>query len=136
MRTSVRGLTVPVVACLAMVLLGVSAAPDPSPLPSVSPAVLESAPPAVILDITVVPQPIQPGKPVSITIHTTAGVAEIEGHVFAHTFTIPKTGDGVFYGAGNVPWWARFFHGTVNVTFVASDAGGTPLQEMVEPIHM
>jgi hypothetical protein len=34
-----------------------------------------------------------------------------------------------------VPWWARFFHGSINVTFTASDASGDTAQ-FVQNIRM
>jgi hypothetical protein len=55
--------------------------------------------------------------------------------VLTYSFTLPKTGDGVFYGATKVPWWARFFHGTFNMTFVATDANGAT-SEMEQSIRI
>jgi hypothetical protein len=133
MWTSARRLVCPALAGLtALTLLAASPAPDlPTPVPAVSP----SASAVAILDITVAPDPVRANAPVSITIHTTPNVVLLQGRVLAHSFTVPKTGDGLFYGAGKVPWWARFFHGSINVTFTASDAGGNT-SEFVQTIRM
>jgi len=119
---SARCLVFPALAGLTVLtLIAASPAPDlPLPSPSASP----SAPAVAILDITVTPDPVRANAQVSITIHTTPNVVLLQGSVFAHSFTVPKTGEGLFYGAGKVPWWARFFHGSVNVTFTATDASG------------
>jgi hypothetical protein len=94
-----------------------------------------SAAPLAILDVTVAPDPLRPNEMVSITIHTTPNVVLLQGHVLTYSFTLPKTGDGVFYGATKVPWWARFFHGTFNATFVATDASGAT-SEMGQSIRI
>ena len=94
-----------------------------------------SAAPLAILDVSVTPDPLRANGPVSITIHTTPNVVLLQGRVLSYSFTVPKTGDGVFYGAGKVPWWARFFHGTFNATFVATDANGAT-SEMEQSIRI
>jgi hypothetical protein len=115
-----------------LALIAASPAPDlPSPAPSAS----LSAPAVTIFDITLTPNPVRANAQVSITIHTTPNAVVLQGRVFGHSFTVPKTGDGLFYGAGNVPWWARFFHGSINVTFTASDASGDTAQ-FVQNIRM
>ena len=114
----------------ALALIAASPAPDSS-VPSPAPA----ASAVVIYDIVVVPDPVKPNSPVTITIHTTPNVVTLQGRVLAHDFKVPKTGDGLFYGAGKVPWWARFFHGSLNVTFTASDANGDTA-DFVQTIRM
>lgn len=127
MWTGTRCLALPALAGLTVVaLIGMSPAPDasgpvlPVPVPSIAAV--------AIIDVVVSPEPIQANKPVSLVIHTTPNAVRVQVRVLAHSFTIPKTGEGVFSGAGAVPWWARFIHGAFKATFVATDAGGETAQ--------
>jgi hypothetical protein len=126
MRTGARNLAL--ASLTAVLLLGVSAPVDPAAAPSPNPIV-------VIFDVVVSPDPVRSGKPVSVTVHTTPNVVLLQGRVMGHNFTVPKTGDGIFYGSSKVPWWARFFHGAFNVTFTASDEFGEASQ-MEQTVHI
>lgn len=137
MPTSARRFALLPMALLASVIL-VAAAPSPEPVTGSSPAATPAAgaaPAVSIVEVDVSPDPVQAGKPVTITIRTSSNAVTVTGRAFAHNFTIPKTGDGVFSGTGGVPWWARFFHGSVNVRFSASDGNGGTAQ-MEHSIHM
>jgi hypothetical protein len=133
MPTRARRFALLPAAILAAVLL-LAAAPGSEP--SGTPAPVVSAPPSPaaatssvsIVDVEVSPEPIRAGKPVTVTVHTSSNAVAVTGRALGHNFTMPKTGDGVFSGTGNVPWWARFFHGSVNVTFSASDGNGGAAQ--------
>lgn len=114
----------------ALVLVAASpAAETPTPVAT------SSAAPLAIIDVEVSPDPVRANQPVSVTIHTTPNAVLLQARVFSHAFTIPKSGDGLFYGAGSVPWWARFLHGSFSVTFIATDASGATAQ-MDERIRM
>jgi hypothetical protein len=129
MRTGARFLALALPAGTAVVLLlGVSAPVDPAASPAANPVV-------AILEVVVSPDPVRSGKPVSVTIHTTPNVVLMQGRVMGHNFTVPKTADGVFYGSSKVPWWTRFFHGVVNVMFIATDENGEASQ-MEQTVHM
>jgi hypothetical protein len=130
MRTGARfpALASPAGLAAVLLLLGVSAPVDPAVEPTANPAV-------AILEVVVSPDPVRSGKPVSVTIHTTPNVVLLQGRVMGHNFTVPKTADGVFYGRGKVPWWARFLHGAFNVVFTAIDENGDASQ-MEQTVHM
>ena len=135
MPAQVRRLVMSVFAGFAvLMLIGASPAPDAStPPPAVSsPA---STAPVEIFDVTVSPDPVRANASASVMIHTTPNVVSIGIKVIGHTFIIPKTGDGVFFGAGKVPWWARFFHGAFSVMFIATGPNGATA-EMNQTVRM
>jgi hypothetical protein len=103
------------ISCI-LLLRGVPvAAATPSPAPVATPA---------IYDVMVTPDHLRPGHSFVITIHTSPDVTSVEGSVLKYRFGIPQTGPGVFSATAHVPWWARIFHGTFHVAFVASNAAG------------
>jgi hypothetical protein len=81
-----------------------------------------------IYDVTVTPDHLRPGHSFVIMIRTTPDVASVEGSVLKYRFGIPKTAPGVFTATAHVPWWARIFHGTFHVQFVATDSTGARAQ--------
>ena len=101
-------------AAAALVLMGAS--PGPVPVPSGAPE---------ILDVSVMPEPLRVGKPLSIVVHTAADVISIQGRVLSFKFTVPKSADGTFSVRGRVPWFARLYHGSFQMTFIATDTSGT-----------
>ena len=129
MRTRARFLAFASLTMSAVLLLGASPAPEVTASPVVSPV------PIGIIDVVISPNPVQSGKDVSLTVHTTPNAVQLQGHVLGHEFTLPKTGEGLFYGAGKIPWWARFFHGSLKVMFVAKDESGAAAQ-MEQTIRM
>ena len=100
----------------------------PTPAPTSTPLAAPSPAGPAILEITVSPEPIRAGKQVSIMVRTTPDVVTIAAHVLTFSFSLPKTGDGSFSGTAKVPWWALFYHGSFQITFVARDAEGTETQ--------
>jgi hypothetical protein len=104
----------------AIALLG--SAPD-APAPASSGAVMSPADPAII-DVSITPEPLQAGKPISIVVHATPSVVSVQGSVLAFKFPVPKTAAGTFSAAGKVPWFARLYHGTFHIAFVGLDAAG------------
>jgi hypothetical protein len=98
-------------ALAALILVGASPAPAPSGAPE-------------ILDVSILPEPLRAGKPLSIVVHTAPSVISIEGRVLSFKFTVPKTGEGTFSAHGRVPWFARLYHGSFQMTFIATDASG------------
>jgi hypothetical protein len=97
----------------ALILMGASPAPAPSP----------SGGPEII-DVSVLPEPLRVGKPLSIVVHTAPGVTAVQGRVLSFKFTVPKTGAGTFSAQGRVPWFARLYHGSFQMTFTATDTTG------------
>jgi hypothetical protein len=133
MPALVRRLAFPAYAALAALLLMGAAEPEATPAPTVAPS--GSAALVAIYDVTVSPDPVRASKPASVTIHTTPNVISIGIKVVGHTFTVPKTGEGLFYGEGKVPWFAHFFHGAFTVTFIATGPNGATA-EMNQTVHM
>jgi len=88
---------------------------------------LDPAAPA-ILAVSVTPEPVKLGAPVTATVLTTPEVVSVQGHVAAFNFNIPKTGDGVFSGTTTVPRWAALFHGLFKVRFTAKTSDGEQTQ--------
>ena len=99
-------------AALAALLL-TSASPAPAP-----------SEPGAILDVSVSPEPLRVGKPLSIVVHTAPDVISIQGHVLSFKFSVPKTADGTFSAQGRVPWFARLYHGSFQIIFTAVDLTG------------
>jgi len=98
-------------AALAALLL-TSASPEPAP----------SGP--AILDVSVLPEPLRAGKPLSIVVHTAPDVISIQGSVLSFKFSVPKTADGTFSAHGRVPWFAHLYHGSFQIIFTAVDLTG------------
>ena len=98
-------------ALAALILMGASPAPVPSG--------------TEILNVSVSPEPLRVGKPVSIVVRTAPEVTSVEGRVLSFKFAVPKTGPGTFSAHGRVPWYARLYHGTFHMTFTATDENGT-----------
>jgi hypothetical protein len=98
-------------ALAALILMGASPAPVPSG--------------TEILNVSVSPEPLRVGKPVSIVVRTAPEVTSVEGRVLSFKFAVPKTGPGTFSAHGRVPWYARLYHGTFQMTFTATDENGT-----------
>ena len=94
----------------ALILIGASPAPVPNG--------------TEILSVSVLPEPLQVGKPLSIDVRTAPGVISVQGRVRSFKFTVPKTGEGTFSARGRVPWFARLYHGTFQMTFTATDVNG------------
>jgi hypothetical protein len=97
-------------ALAALLLMGASPAPVPSG--------------PQILDVSVLPEPLRVGKPVSIVVHTAPDVTSVQGRVLSFKFAVPKTGVGTFSAQGRVPWFAHLYHGSFEMTFTATDAAG------------
>jgi hypothetical protein len=123
MPAHVGRLAVPLFSAFAALLL-LGASPESEGPSAPAPAPSATAASVAIYDVTVSPDPVKASKIASVTVHTTPNVISIGIKVVGHTFTVPKTGEGLFYGAGKVPWFAHFFHGTFTVTFVATGPNG------------
>jgi hypothetical protein len=109
----------------ALALLGI--APDPGvDAPAVNPA---------ILDVTFAPDRLRAGADFAVTIRTTPDIMSLEALVMKYKLPVPKAGEGVFYAAARVPWWARVYHGTFRVTFVGVAATGDQAQ-MEADVHI
>jgi hypothetical protein len=120
--------------CAALGLLGATSTPGPVTTVPVQAASAAPLAPA-ILDISIAPAPLRPGKQIRIVVHTTPDVVSVQGAVLSFKFPVPKTADGAFTAAGKVPWFARLYHGTFHITFVALDAAGASA-EMTESVRI
>jgi hypothetical protein len=88
-----------------------------------------------ILAITWSPEHLRAGQTFDVTIRTTPDIATLEACVLKYKLPVPKASDGVFYALARVPWFARFYHGTFHVTFVATGASGEQAQ-MEADVHI
>jgi hypothetical protein len=91
------------------------------------PAAQPVAEPA-ILAVSVSPEPVKLGQPLTATVLTTPDVVSVQCHVVTFNFNLPKTADGTFSGTTKVPRWARLFHGNFKAKFVAKNAAGQQTQ--------
>lgn len=136
MRSRAAAITFSLAALLATsALLGADAPlPDSPPAPLAQPAPVAS-PASAIVDVSITPDPVQVGKPISVVVHTTPDVTAMQGSVLSFKFAIPKTGDDTFSGSSKVPFWAHLFHGKFNIVLTATtDTGAHP--QVVEPVSI
>ena len=81
-----------------------------------------------IVSVAINPDPVRAGKSVDATIQTTPDVVAVQARVMNLKIDIPRQADGEFHKTAVVPWMARFFKGTYNVTFVATCKDGHETQ--------